>query len=161
MFLVQSTKMLRAIRKFIKGSYTIETEKTPDQIKQIIARNTQKSPSFFEVHLFKPKHNFFAEFGDNYINLSAIHMLLHWPFIELEMREHIEPRLKVKFQGMLLFTFLYIIVFLPLLFLLFDSPSNIDDSIGRFLYIILVFFIPYYAYRVQMKSKQWLIDLLS
>lgn len=145
----------------LKGSEVIETDKSPAQIRQIIARNTDEKPSSFSVFNYKPNNPYFSKFGDNYISLSTTNILLNWPLVELQMRNHTEPRLKVVFQGLYFFIGLYGIWLVSYLIALFETTYDIENIIALTIYGGMLIFIPYYAYRLRLKFKIWLTDLLK
>lgn len=145
----------------MKSSAVIETDKSTEQIRQIIAQNTDENPSFFEVFTYRPNKPYFAKFRDNYISLRATKILFNWPFVELQMRNHNEPRLKVVFQGLYFFIGLYSIWLVSYLVALFEITYNFENIIAMTIYGGLLIFIPYYAHRMQVKFHHWLTDLLK
>ncbi|HNP19618.1 MAG TPA: hypothetical protein PKL31_14370 [Fulvivirga sp.] len=140
------------MRKFV----IINTDKSPEEIRHAIKRFTDSTPSF----IFKAKNPYSSKFGDNYINLLSSN-LLYWPFIQIELREHIKPRLKLKYQGLLFFVALYCSWLFPFLARLFEQGITSDNFLSVIFIASIFLIIVLYAGRMQRKTKAWLCNTLS
>ena len=148
----------------LKNSEIIETTKSTDVIREVISRYTDSYPDFWQSLTYKSSNPFMSKQGDNYISLRATNILLNWPFIELHLRDHIKPRLRIEFQGLYFFIVLYavwLISFLVALSNVKTTELDFDSLIPMILYGAILIFIPYYAYRLQNKFRAWINQLLD
>jgi hypothetical protein len=141
----------------MRKSEIIETQKTPEEIRNIIILNSEKPK--FSIFNNTYSKNFIYRIDGNLIHLTST-KLIFWPNVELELNEFIKPRLKLNYSGFILFIILYSIFVVPILFGVLELKA-FEDLIGSILLLALFSIIPLYANYVQRNTRNWLIELLN
>jgi hypothetical protein len=140
----------------VRYSEIIETQKSPDEIRDIIKRNAEKV-NVWSAIFFNPKKKFYYELEGNLIHLSPTG-LLYWPSIELEMNEFIKPRLKLNYSGFRIFLVVYSLFTIPLI-LNISQIKSWNDLYSLILPIIIYGGILLYANYMQRNTRNWVIDV--
>jgi hypothetical protein len=141
----------------VRRSVIIETQKSPEEIRNIILNKTDKV-NFWSITV-PPKSKFFHKVDGNLIHLLPAG-LLYWPFTELELNEFIEPRLKLNFSGFGLYLTIYILLFIPVL--IGASELEGENDIIKYTFVLIIFgAIPVYANFIQRNTKNWVIRTLN
>jgi hypothetical protein len=118
----------------VRTSVIIKTQKSPEEIRDIIVNNTDKM-SFWSFNT-TPKNDFFHKVDGNLIHLLPAG-LNYWTYTELELNEYIEPRLKLNYSGFRIFITVYILTLLVVL--IGTSELEGGSDIIKYLIVLLIF----------------------
>lgn len=143
--------------KLPKAYETLKTEKTPDEIRSVIAKNAVKYTFFPPTK--ESAYDFSYKIDANMIYLSSLKKK-YWPNIELELREYTEPRIKIHYAAYGLYRALYIIILITFLTANFQL-SSINQLIGFSLTLIIFAIIPLIGTHLQRNFREWLLQKLK
>ncbi|MFT6948581.1 MAG: hypothetical protein ACJARP_003015, partial [Vicingaceae bacterium] len=112
----------------MQNSKIINTSKSPAQIKDLLT--AQAEHDSWRFALITPKKDFLYKDENGHIEFKA-NRLDYWPLIILELQVHIEPRCRIIFSGLILYTIVHLL-FISLLFFLIvlalNELSSLDIS---------------------------------
>jgi hypothetical protein len=149
----------------MQNSKIINTSKSPAQIKDLLT--AQAEHDSWRFALITPKKDFLYKDENGQIEFKA-NRLDYWPLIILELQEHIEPRCRIIFSGLIFYTIVHLL-FISLLFFLIvlalNELSSLDISNKKEITLLCLIpgliITPLYITYIQKKTLYWIGDKLD